>query len=278
MKTILALTDFSPFSLHAVEYAADLAEDIHAQLIIFNAIPFPVNFSEFHVPMALMEDMLDSGNKDLDELTEKMKRRTKGKISISSESVIGSAESHIRLIADKIKPLAIVMGLTPGKSFDRALLGSLVFYTISHVSYPVLIIPDNTHYVPIREIGLACDLEDIENSTPFEPIKEWLSLFKASLHVIYVTVRKEEFKSGQLSESITLQNHLKSFRPKFHFIEGQKLYEELNDFAKTYKLDMLMVIPKDHGISNVLQHHHSRKVITHNEIPVLALHKQHVVI
>jgi len=273
MKTILALTDFSPFSINAVHYAADLARDIHAQLIIFNAVQFPVSSRELAVSGTFMEDILESGNKELDDLVENIKSRTKGQIFVTSERILGSVESHIRNMSVRIKPLAIIMGITPGKSFDRALMGSAIFYTINHAPFPVLIIPYNTVYKPIKEIGLACDLEDIEKYTPFELLKEWLSLFNANLNIIYVTVNNEGFKSDQVSESITLQNHLKSFNPKFNFIDGNNLYEELNAFSKTNQLDLLIVIPKGHGISNALQYSRSRKVITHNQIPVLALHK-----
>ena len=39
---IIAPTDFSPVSLNAVEYAADLATDIKANLLLVNIIELPL--------------------------------------------------------------------------------------------------------------------------------------------------------------------------------------------------------------------------------------------
>jgi nucleotide-binding universal stress UspA family protein len=271
MKTILAPTDFSSSSINAVNYAADMAVDIQAQLVLLNAVPFPISSPEIPLPASIMDDLIELGNNEFENLVEDLKIRTKNKISISSEIIVGSVERQIELVSMQKKPLAIVMGIKPGKSFERALMGSSIFHTINHVPYPLMIIPENIRYSKIREIGLACDLEEVEESLPFESIKEWLSLFKPKFNVIYVTIHNKAFKSSQLTGSVYLQNHLQSFHPVFHFLDGPNLSEELNDFAKSHNLDLLMVIPKGHGISRLFQHKHSRKVITHNNIPVLAL-------
>jgi nucleotide-binding universal stress UspA family protein len=273
VKTILAPTDFSSSSINAVNYAADMALDIQAQLVLLNAIPFPVSSPEISFPVSIMDDLIELGNKEFENLVENLKIRTKNKISISSEIIVGPVERQIELISRQKKPLAIIMGIKPGKTFERALMGSSIFHTINHVPYPLMIIPENTRFNKIKEIGLACDLEDVEESLPFESIKEWLSLFKPKLNVIYVTIHNKAFKSSQLAGSVSLQNHLQSFHPIFHFLDGPDLSEELNDFAKSHNLDLLMVIPKGHGFSRLFHHNRTRKVITHNYIPVLALNK-----
>jgi len=43
MKTIIAPTDFSAVSLNAVNYAADMAQDINAELILDTCRRFFVN-------------------------------------------------------------------------------------------------------------------------------------------------------------------------------------------------------------------------------------------
>jgi len=273
MKTILAATDFSGNSLNAVRYAADFAMDIRAQLIILNAVPYPMITTEPNRPEYIIESLLESSEKNLEELITQIRQRTKGKISVSSQSAFGTVESQIKMVADRVKPLAIVMGITPAKTFERALMGTTIFHTINNIPFPVLIIPELISYQPIREIGLACDLKDVGHFIPFEIIKEWLSLFKANLNIVHVDINQADLNTSELTESVTLQNNLQAFNPHFNFIGGSNLYEELNAFASRKNLDLLMIIPKAHGISQVLQHKHSRKVITHTQIPVLAFHK-----
>jgi nucleotide-binding universal stress UspA family protein len=273
MKTILAATDFSEYSLNAVRYAADFAVDIRAQLVILNAFPLPITITEPYTSENLIESILESSEKSLQELVAQLKQMTKGKISVSSQSAFGTAESQIKMIANRVKPLAIVMGIAPAKIIEKALLGSTILQTINNSVFPVLIIPENVSYQPIREVGFACDLKDVGQFIPLEILKEWLSLFKANLNIVHVDIHNDEFNVSQLTESVTLQNSLQAFNPHFNFIRGTNLYEELNAFASKKNLDLLMIIPKGHGISQILQNKHSGKLITLSQIPVLAFHK-----
>ena len=272
MKTILAPTDFSASSVNAVHYAADMALSIGAQLVLFNVVQFPIAISEVNVPAMMMDDFIEMGNHELEELTNNLRKRTNDKISIVSEVLFGPVEQQIGLMSSKHRPLAIVMGIKPGKSFERALMGSTIFHTINYESYPLLIIPDQFRFGPIREIGMACDLENINDILPFENIREWLTLFKAKLHIIYVSVKNKSFKAEQLSESISIQNKLTSFNPQFHFLEGQNLTNELNDFAKLHTLDLLIVMPRTYGIFKAFHKKYSKKLISQVLIPVLSIH------
>ena len=273
MKTILAPTDFSASSINAVNYAADLGLAINAQLVLFNAVQFPIAASELSLPESIMDEMIDLGNSDLEELANKIKKRTNEKISVSCEVMFGTVEQQIELMSARKRPLAIVMGIKPGRTFQQGLMGSTLFHTMNHIPYPLLIVPENFQFSPIKEIGLACDLENVEESLPIEALKEWLSLFKARLNIVYVTVKNKEFSASQLTESISLQNLFESFDPQFHFLEASNLEDELNDFAKTHNLDLLIVMPKVNGIFKFFHNKHSKNLIIHNRIPVLSIHE-----
>jgi nucleotide-binding universal stress UspA family protein len=267
MKTILAPTDFSASSINAVNYAADLALAVNAQLVLFTAVQLPVAVSEVSFPESVMDEIIDMGNSDLEELENKIKKRTCERISITSEVMFGSVEQQVELMSARKRPLAIVMGIKPGKTFQRGLMGSTLFHTMNQIPYPLLIIPENFIFSQIKEIGLACDLENIEK------LKEWLSLFKARLNIVYVTVKNREFRASQLSESISLQNHFESFDPQFHFLEASNLEDELNNFANTHHLDLLIVMPKVYGLFKLFHKKHSKNLITYNQIPVLSIHE-----
>jgi nucleotide-binding universal stress UspA family protein len=272
MKTILAPTDFSASSIHAVYYAADLAMATNAQLILFTAVQFPVAASEFSLPASAMDEIIDLGNSDLEHLADKIKERTSEKISISFEVMFGSVEQQIELMAGRRKPLAIVMGIKSEKSLEQTLMGNSIFHAMNHVPYPILIIPENLQFSPFREIGLACDLENSGDSLPIENIKEWLSLFNAKLHIVYVTVKEKKFKAEQLSESISLQNHFRFFHPQFHFLEAASLDDKISDFANLQKLDLLIIIPKTYGISQLFHKKHSKQLMSYKRIPILSIH------
>jgi nucleotide-binding universal stress UspA family protein len=273
MKTILAPTDFSNSSLNAVNYAADLALTINAKLILFHAIPFPIAISEISVPGDVIDDMVDVDQRDMANLHKILEERTKGKIIITTDIKIGNAEQEIENICIKEKPLAIVMGIRSGKSLERAIMGSSVFHIMNHVAFPTLIIPENVIYSDIKNIGLLCDLQKTDEQLPIETITEWLSLFKARLEIINFSIHDKEFKTDQSVESIALQKRIHSFNPRFHCLTGDDIAEELNEFVKTHPLNLLMVFPGKHGIFRIFHKKKSRFIVTHNDLPILSIHK-----
>jgi nucleotide-binding universal stress UspA family protein len=273
MKTILAPTDFSNSSLNAVNYAADLALSINAKLVLFHAIPFPIAISEISIPGDVIDDMMDVDRRDMDDLHKILEDRTRGKIIITTDVKIGNAEQEIENICLKEKPLAIVMGIRSGKSLERAIMGSSVFHIMNHVAFPTLIIPENVIYSDIKNIGLLCDLQKTGEQLPIEAIMEWLFLFKGRLDIINISARDKEFNIDQSIESIAIQKRLNAFNPAFHWLTSDDIAEEINEFVKTHPLDLLMVFPGKHGIFRIFHKKKSRFIATHNELPVLSIHK-----
>ncbi len=161
------------------------------------------------------------------------------------------------------------MGIRRGRNFARSLFGSTIFKTLNHIPYPLLVIPENAQLESIKEIGFACDLKDSDTTTPFNTMREWLSLFNAKLDIINVSL---DFNSGMVRESISLQNHFQSFNPEIHFLDGFSLTDELQDFIRLRNLGLLIVVPKKkHGILNFIERRHSTEIINHDQVPILAI-------
>jgi nucleotide-binding universal stress UspA family protein len=274
MKTILAPTDFSGSSLNAVNYAADLACSINAKLVLFHAIHFPIAVSEISVSGDFIDDMLDAGQREMDELLEKLLSRTNGRISIVSEIAIGTVEQEIENISSRERPLVIVLGIRPGKSIERVLMGSSTFHIMNHVHFPTLIIPEGVRYREIKSIGMSCDLRRVNEKLPFEAIKEWLYLFKSKLEIIHFANHNIDSKPEMVSESISIQNRLNTFKPQFHFLEGDNIVDALQKLTATCPLDLLMVFPGKHGILDAFHKSISKTIITHNQFPVLTMYNK----
>jgi len=272
MKTIIAPTDFSGSSLNAVNYAADLAVSINAKLVLFHAIPFPIAISEISVPGDFVDDLMDIGQRDMDDLLRKLENRTRGKIIITTDIKIGTVEQEIEMVCAKERPLAVVLGIRSGKSLERALMGSSTFHIMNHVAFPTLIIPEHVSYNEIKNIGLACDLKMNNEKLPVERITEWLALFNARLEIINVSSRDQDFDGKQTTESISLQTRLQAFKPRFHFLCGENIAEELNEFVRTHPLDLLIVFPRKHGVFSLFHKKKSKFIVSHSQMPILSIH------
>src|SRR6187455_2089214 len=122
MKTIIAPTDFSSVSYNACLYAAKMAEDINAELVLLHVMELPVAVSEFPVSAVDFEDI--SMGDELKRLENTLRDATNNKINIHTENVLGSVEYKIKELCELKEPFAVVMGTHSYSFIDRFLIGS----------------------------------------------------------------------------------------------------------------------------------------------------------
>ena len=270
MKTIISPVDFSPASLNAAQYAADLAFATGAKLVLVNIFQIPMSVTEIAISDSVFNEMLDASKDDLDDLASSLKERTNGKVQIESEVATGTIEGQIEELVLREKPFALVMGIQASSGMERFFLGSNTLHAIRHIFCPILVVPDHAVYQEIKRIGLACDL-DHHTNIPFDKVADWLSAFNASLDIIHVN-KSEKTSGDQVSETLAIHNMLAKFQPNFHFLKGKNIATELHDFSNLHVLDLLMIFPKRHGLDEVFGEKHATKIILHQQIPVLAAH------
>ncbi|MBS1600857.1 MAG: universal stress protein [Bacteroidetes bacterium] len=268
MKTIIVPTDFSSSATNAANFAAGLAASIDADLLLLNVISMPISTSEIPIPQPVLEEMVNAANTDLDELIAKLNTRTKNKITISKEIVLGTVEYKIKEKCEEKKPFAVVMGMTQGHKPERYLFGSNSLAVARHIHYPVLIIPEHVAFRGIGMVGIACDLHQVTETFPFDKVKELLDAFSPDLHIIHVS---EKDSTTDMGETLSVQNHLSKYKPQFHFLHQKNIATGIDEYAKKLGLDILIIIPKHHGILDILNEKYSKKIIAEAEVPVLSV-------
>jgi nucleotide-binding universal stress UspA family protein len=272
MKIILAPTDFSPSSINAVLYAAELANYLHARLVICTVIQPPVPVSEIPVPKSAIEDLINERKRDLNELVVNIRSRSHNQLHISYELLTGAVDKKIEVATGQYKPLVIVMGIKQGKSLTRALFGSAAFKILNQARYPLLIIPEFVKWFPIKQIGFACDMENTKETIPSDTIKQWINLFGAKMDIIHVSPDEQAFDSDIAVESQFLQKEFKSYKPEFYYLKGSSLAIELQEFIRQHNLGLLIIVQKkEQGFFKFLENRHSKEIITHDQIPILAI-------
>lgn len=275
MKTIVVPTDFSAISLNAVNYAADLACVISANLSLIHVSPLPMTFGELLTPVESMAEMAAKGEEQLKWLTEKIRNRTQGKLTITSEVRQGNVVSAIDDYCNSVNTYAVVMGVESTGAFERFLFGGKTFSAMEQLSWPLIIVPPGTRFEGIRKIGLACDLHKVKETIPVEELKSLVNKFQAAFHVLYISDGSEDaFNAETIKESVWLRNLLGTLHPIYHFISSRDIEESINEFAKENEFDFLIIIPRKHTlISKIFQHSYSKNLVLHTQVPVLAIHE-----
>jgi nucleotide-binding universal stress UspA family protein len=268
MKTLIVPVDFSPASLSAARYAADMAAAIQAELFLLHVIEISVTDSPLR--RFELDAFQDNAQKKLIYLRNQLLLHTKDKINIHVTAGKGDLINELRTICKNKNPFAIIMSSGSKSAVERLFVGSHAVSAANNSLYPVLIIPENSSFKEIKKICFACDLKDIYN-VPIEPLRELISTFNASVDILYVAKNKEEKLNSAVAASL-LELHLKEFHPQIHFIINESIEEGINKFARQYDENIILVIPRKHDFFESLFHKsQSKKLILHTHIPTLAI-------
>jgi len=275
MKTIIVPTDFSKNAMNAVEYAVDMALDIHASITLVHICPMPAGYSEMPVPADIYTRMLDDAEKNMKELKQKVINRTGEALRIYTEVEMGGVVSALQEYCSKLKPYAVIMSSHGAGGVERVLFGSNTLAAIKNLSWPLIIIPAEAKFHHIQRIGLACDLKKVTDTVPLEEVKALIKEFKAKLLVLHVNSDATHPYGPEVIEQSGLLNEmLDELHPSWHFLDSDEIDTGISEFAEKHKLDMLIVIPKKHSLIGQLFHKsETKKLALHTHIPIMSIHE-----
>jgi nucleotide-binding universal stress UspA family protein len=143
-KTILAPTDFSPCSRHAVTHAVELAKRFGAEVALLHVFDIPPGLGPATLVRA--EDGALVGLRDYLQadarrmvLAEVESLRTDG-VTIHPQVAEGRTADAILRAADELKADVIVIGTHGRTGLNRMFMGSVAEHVIRHAKVPVLVV------------------------------------------------------------------------------------------------------------------------------------------
>ena len=273
MNTILVATDFSPVSVNAVHYAADLASDLDSSLLLVNAYQIPVTFTELPVVDISVDDLNKVSVIKLKELKSNLERITSGKLKIYTESRLGYVTDVIEDISEKVNPLTIIMGSKGTTEMERLFMGSNTLSVVMNSKYPILVIPPGVRFRKIKKIGFACDLKEVVETTPAKQINYFCNLFGAALTVLNVQ-NDDDYDAETTEQTLLLQTMLEKTKPEFEHIHNIDVAEGIHSWSENNCLDLVIAIPKKHKmIEKLFRRNHTKEIIFQSHIPLLCIHE-----
>jgi nucleotide-binding universal stress UspA family protein len=272
MKPIVVATDFSPASLNAAIYSAEMALSIGAELWLLHVYEYPVSYSE--IPLAVdPAKMQEDADLEMESFKERLLFKMKDKPTVFTETRMGTLYPELKEFCERVNPYAVVMGTKSASPAEHFLFRSNTAYAMKHLPWPLLAVPENCSYSAIKKIGLACDFAKIVHSVPIDEIKSLVSQFKAELHVIN-TGRKDVFNPEIVFESGLLEKLLEPVKPVYHFISGENTDDGILRFAEENDINLLVILPKRHGLlERIFQKNHTKEFVLHTHVPLVALHQ-----
>lgn len=274
MKKIIVPVDFSTTSINAAEFAADLAIFYGAEVFLYHAYQLPVVLHEFSYPVFDINETQAAAEHELEIIKENLQARLKVKVPVSYIAQMTSLQEGLAAINETLQPDLIIMGLSGKNALTRLIVGSNTIKTIQEQRCPVLVIPPQAVFVPIRKLGFACDYKKIEQTTPVDLIKKLVIDFRADLHVLNVNLSGQNHNDETVKEGMILEGLLNEVKPMYTTIEAGDITEGINWFVENEKLDWLVAIPKNHPlVQKVFSRSHTKNLLYHTHVPVLCIHE-----
>jgi nucleotide-binding universal stress UspA family protein len=271
MKTIIVATDFSPAAANATRYAADMALTLQANLLLLHIYQVPIVYQE--LPMAMTEPSLRQHiDREMLRVQAEVMERTMGRVAVDITTRLGQFFSELDQVCQEVRPYAVVIGSQGTSAIEHLFFGSHAVYAMKHLNWPLVTVPPHISFSAIKKIGLACDFDHLMEVLPVNDIKRMVKEFHAELHILN-TAKENDFNPDIVFLSGLLKKLFAPVVPQFHFITSENPDEGIVNFAGEAKIDLLIVLPKPHGMLYQLIHKsNTKQLVLHSHVPVMALH------
>ncbi|MBW8685867.1 universal stress protein [Chitinophaga rhizophila] len=277
MKTIIVPTDFSATAYNAARYALGLAEQMGTtRILLYHAYELivPVPDVPSSIPMVDPNELKAASLEGLERMKQDLLPALPPGVVLEYRADNNLLAANIDTLSKEEHADVIIMGTTGGSQLEEILIGSNTIDVVKHTSCPVLIIPAEVTFRPVRKIVFACDFKKVGTSTPVYPLKRLLSVFQAELHVLNIDKDGKGLSTETPEASLLLDTLLEGYHPKYHFIDHSNVVEGIMEFADREKADLILTIPRKHGLfESIFKRSRTAQLAFHTHIPLLAIHE-----
>ncbi|TNF24433.1 MAG: universal stress protein [Bacteroidetes bacterium] len=267
MKNILVPFDFSHHSRNALEYAAQLAARSEAKLCIFHA------YDRSEVLEGVKVATTVSAMEDL-------QKKLAAQFGIPAKKITGKVvqgefiEEVMEFISGNKFDL-IALGTRGASGLTELLVGSYTVQLMKEVrSIPMLVIPEKAEFIPLRNILLCSDLNEIADDDALDLIKELAMLFNADVRLAHV-----EKGAGEPSYEKVLERRreMHVFEPEVDCTYKRIVASDLLSGIKYYMdkkgdNDMVAMVYREHSfIETIFGMNHTHEMAYHTTVPLLVL-------
>lgn len=269
MNTILVPVDFSPASRNATNYAAELAKLLHTRLLLFHAYLLPTPISE--VPYAMVT--VDNLQKENEDQLKREADRLHDQFGLEVEWLvrIGVASDEIKTITKEKEIGLIVMGMKGAGGLDK-IIGSTTTNVSRKVKTPVLVIPHDAIYTPIKHITYASDFTYKTSIQLFNPLLELARAVQARVHILFI----RQGHGGNTEEEMTGKRHseiiFEGLEHEYVTIEEPSVNHGISRYLKLQSSELLAMVAHKHSfLERVFSKDHTTAMAYETHVPLLIL-------
>ena len=275
MKKILIPIDFSPSANNAIEFAAQLAQIIKAEIRLVHAQQLTTSRVDNSI-YDLVEDYYDDRKIVEKKLKNYCKELTNEfNVKCTFESVLADFENAIKTLEKTKKPDLIVMGTNGEDSLMDYLFGTHTFHVIAEVKCPVLVVPVFAEFTNIKKVIYASNYQK-GDAISLHQINKLLWTFKPKVTVLHIS-RHDTLASEETF--VNYSNQLKEVADKdldLNFVRllENNVPEAIDDYMDRTDADLLTVCTRHLSFfERIFNKSITRALTVTTDRPILIFHE-----
>jgi len=277
MKQILFPTDFSDAAHTAFIYALKFADSFGAELVVLHVYdlpivetpPLPESTTEIFEIVEMHQ--YESFKEELPEMHKIAEEKGLGHIKMRNVLLYGDLVYNVNKVCTDENIDLIVMGTKGASGLKETFLGSKTASVIANAKVPVLGIPADAEYHPIKSIAFTTQYKDKDN----DALRNVLTIaqkFRAEVLCLYI---KNDDDPEDIEERINeWKIYYRDDKIDFFNVAGDHIEQTIIDFIDNQRVDLLVMRTHKRGFFESLFHRSLTKKMTyHTKVPLLIYHE-----
>jgi nucleotide-binding universal stress UspA family protein len=264
----LVLTDFTPAADQALRYAAALAADVHASLVVI------------HIRRETLLDP-DAFNGSIRHLTEGevaaalQERIQPLGVPVVVESAVDEVEGAVADAVSRHSPSLVVLGKPYTENTPDELVSSTSLKLLRATRTPLLVVPiGGQTKVPPRHITIAADNSPISLKTQSAPMRDVLGQLRPHVTVTHVAEPENSDTCALALEAVSASGLLAGVdtRVHCHGVRHRRVPEGILQAAHETHAELLIMVARRRSfLGQLFNRSVTSQVILHGRIPMLLL-------
>lgn len=267
MKNLLVATDFSPAATNAVEYAAQLARALGAELTLFNVFKLDVHAANARVSSANIEHHRRNNEQQLAALAAGIARQQQ--LHVKWVCLADDTIERLREYVAQHPVELVVMGIESNLP-EYKLFGNTTTAAIKARGFPVLVVPNGVSLGGLKRVLYACDPARVRDGSELGLLREVLTAFAAQLDVLHVF---EQERDEALRERLErLVDGAVPGHHEYRYFTHQKATAGIQECLRRFPTELLVMLSHELGFwESLTSRSHTRQMTVTTRVPLLVL-------
>ena len=272
MKQIIVATDFSKCSLHALEYAINLANKIKANILL-------VWVDNTRSDESVYPDMATGSRKEVIESFEEIVEKYSPKLEQGEFSFkIRKGKVHIE-VANQAKysdAMLVIAGTHGVTGFEEFWIGSNAYRIVTYAPCPVITVRTNYEFSKeINKIVIPID-SSLETRQKLTFTTRVAKYFGSEMHILSLystTIKAVRHKVDNYTMQV--KKYLEEENVKFVIekVDADNITNATINYAKDVNADIIAIMTEQEmTTANLFLGAYAQQMVNHSPIPVLSVH------